>query len=437
MKEINDVFSLPNETPNPHIYTVSELTKEIRMLLENSFAKIIVEGEISNVRTPLSGHCYFTIKDENAQIKVVLFRRAYEVQKVKPTDGMLIRVYGEITVYEKNGEYQIIAEKIEEAGKGSLYARLEALKEKLKKEGLFDESRKKQLPLLPLHIGVVTSPRGAAIRDMLKILNRRFPNLHILIVPVKVQGEEAAGEIARAINLLNEIKEVDVIIIGRGGGSIEDLWAFNEEIVVRTVAASQIPIISAVGHETDFTLCDFAADVRAPTPSAAAEIVIGRKEDFISLLTNADNTLKRSLMNSFTNAVSRLRSIQGHYVFKQPQNLISKYSDKLKTCIMTIMHSMENKFNEYSQKIDDFSYRQTIQLQIAIKEAKQEIKRLESHLKALDPLAVLNRGYSLTKNVKGKIIRSYSDVSVGDKIITLLANGILESTVVSTKKNHV
>jgi len=349
----------------------------------------------------------------------------------------LIRVYGEITVYEKNGEYQIIAEKIEEAGKGSLYARLEALKEKLKKEGLFDESRKKQLPLLPLHIGVVTSPRGAAIRDMLKILNRRFPNLHILIVPVKVQGEEAAGEIARAINLLNEIKEVDVIIIGRGGGSIEDLWAFNEEIVVRTVAASQIPIISAVGHETDFTLCDFAADVRAPTPSAAAEIVIGRKEDFISLLTNADNTLKRSLMNSFTNAVSRLRSIQGHYVFKQPQNLISKYSDKLKTCIMTIMHSMENKFNEYSQKIDDFSYRQTIQLQIAIKEAKQEIKRLESHLKALDPLAVLNRGYSLTKNVKGKIIRSYSDVSVGDKIITLLANGILESTVVSTKKNHV
>ncbi|OGV74134.1 MAG: exodeoxyribonuclease VII large subunit, partial [Lentisphaerae bacterium RIFOXYA12_FULL_60_10] len=254
--------------------TVTELTRRIRAALEQGIGPVVVEGEVSNVRRPSSGHCYFTLKDETAQIAAVLFRGVLETLRIVPKDGLQVRVRGELTVYEKNGNYQILVRHLEETGRGSLQARFEQLKSRLQQEGLFDAARKRPLPVLPRHIGIVTSPTGAAIRDILQVLSRRFPNLHVLVAPVRVQGDGAAEAIAAAIDRLNQRADLDVLIIGRGGGSLEDLWAFNEEVVARAVFRSRLPVISAVGHEIDFTISDFVADVRAPTPSAAAEIVV-------------------------------------------------------------------------------------------------------------------------------------------------------------------
>ena len=262
------------------VLTVTELTRLIKAALESEVGTVWVEGEVSNLRQPSSGHLYFTVKDANAQITAVLFRGDQQRLKFKPRDGLQVRVYGEISVYERSGNYQIIVRVLEEAGKGALQAKFEELKEKLQKEGLFDPARKKAIPLLPRHVGVVTSPTGAAIHDILNVISRRFPNLHLVLAPVKVQGEGAAREIAAAIEFLNRRGGFDVLIVGRGGGSLEDLWCFNEEIVARAIAASRIPVISAVGHEIDFTISDFVADLRAATPSAAAELVVGRKDAF-------------------------------------------------------------------------------------------------------------------------------------------------------------
>ncbi|MCX7766847.1 MAG: exodeoxyribonuclease VII large subunit, partial [Candidatus Sumerlaeia bacterium] len=253
------------------IYTVGELTREIKKVLEENFGWVIVEGEISNFRVAQSGHCYFVLKDETAQLNCVMWRTEFLLLDFKPEDGKLVQVSGELTVYEQRGQYQLIVETMKESGLGALYKAFLELKDKLQNEGLFDVKHKKPLPMLPQRIGIVTSPTGAAIRDLLNILKRRFANLHIYLIPVRVQGKEAVPEIVKAIKLFNRLQNVDVIIVGRGGGSIEDLWAFNDEQVVRAVAPSRAPVISGVGHETDFTLCDFAADLRAPPPTAAAE----------------------------------------------------------------------------------------------------------------------------------------------------------------------
>jgi exodeoxyribonuclease VII large subunit len=253
------------------VYQVSELTRALKALIESSIGSVWIEGEISNLRRPPSGHLYFTVKDATAQISAVLFKGNQRGLTFIPRDGLLVRVQGDVTVYEHGGNYQVIVRQMRESGAGALQARFEALKARLQAEGLFDPSRKKPLPLLPRRVGIVTSPTGAVIRDILNVLGRRFPNLHLMLVPVRVQGAGAAEEVAAAIDLLNERGEVDVMIVGRGGGSMEDLWCFNEEVVARAIARSRIPVISAVGHETDFTISDFVADVRAPTPSAAAE----------------------------------------------------------------------------------------------------------------------------------------------------------------------
>ena len=268
-------FSL-NLMPERHIWKVSELTVRIRDLLEGAFRDLWVEGEVSNFRAAQSGHLYFTLKDEKSQIRCVCFRDQVRGLKFRPEDGLHVTVRGSLSVYEPRGEYQIYVTHIEPVGLGALQLAFEQLKKKLAAEGLFDAGRKKPLPVLPRCIGVVTSPTGAAIRDILRVLKRRFPNVHVSLYPVKVQGEGAAAEIVRAIRHFNRGSVVDVLIVARGGGSFEDLWAFNEEIVARAIAESEIPVITGIGHETDFTIADFVADLRAPTPSAAAEIVVVR-----------------------------------------------------------------------------------------------------------------------------------------------------------------
>ena len=269
-----------------YIYKVSELTSSIKLILEDSFPNIWVEGEISNLKSPSSGHIYFTLKDDRSELKSVFFKSDNEKIKFDIKDGMHVICSGRISLYEKQGVYQLYVTGLEPKGVGALQLAFEQLKEKLFKEGLFDESRKKPLPMLPDRIGIVTSPTGAAIGDMLKVLKRRFSNVEILINPVKVQGEGAKEEIAGAIRDFNDMNNVDVIIVGRGGGSLEDLWAFNEEVVARAICDSKIPIISAVGHEMDWTISDLAADLRAATPSVAAELVIAKKSELIDALDN-------------------------------------------------------------------------------------------------------------------------------------------------------
>jgi len=416
------------------VYTVSEITRLIKTTLETSVGRVAVEGEVSNFRQPASGHCYFTIKDESAQIRAVLFRSALENQKCKPKDGMQVRVYGDIGVYEKSGDYQIIVRRLEETGRGSLQARFEALKEKLLKDGLFDASRKKPIPVLPQHIGIVTSPTGAAIRDILNILARRFPDRHVLVAPVRVQGEGAAEEIAAAIDLLNQRGGLDVLIIGRGGGSLEDLWAFNEEIVARAIARSAIPTISGVGHETDYTICDFVADLRAPTPSAAAELVIGRKEDFENALEETQKALVRQLGAMVLAMRNRLRASAGHYVFREPRNLLRTYREHLSTFRMRMNHEAQGRCHEVLQRLDDWSMRMAHRVRLETGERAQDVRRLTDQLKALNPLAVLGRGYSVTRDDKGRVIRSIVGIKAGQRIKTLLGTGSIDSDVVKTEQ---
>ena len=273
-----------NFGPVRRIYTVSELSGEIRELFEQQFPDVWVTGEVSNFRAAGSGHLYFTLKDDTAQLRAVCFRSQSRYLKFKPQDGLAVIARGRLSIYEARGEYQLYVEFLEPAGLGALQLAFDQLKQKLAAEGLFDPDRKKLLPALPRVIGVVTSPTGAVIQDILRVLNRRFRNINVVIYPARVQGEGAAEEIAQGIEHFNRMVPVDVMIVARGGGSMEDLWAFNEEVVARAIAASEIPIISAVGHETDFTIADFVADLRAPTPSAAAELVVHLKQDFVDEL---------------------------------------------------------------------------------------------------------------------------------------------------------
>ena len=281
----------PAEGRAKTVFSVSDLTANIRNLLESEYAQVWVEAEISNCRLWNTGHLYFTLKDPGAQIKAVMFRSDIRTLKFRPEDGLHVVVRGRISVYDPKGEYQLICERMEPHGLGALQLAFDQLKRRLQAEGLFDAARKRALPALPRKIGIVTSLDGAAIRDIIKVLGRRYPNAHLVIRPARVQGEGAAGEIARGLRDIVKVPSIDVVIVGRGGGSVEDLWAFNEEVVARAIAASPVPVISAVGHEVDVTIADFAADVRAPTPSAAAEIVVARKEDFCTHIERLNDRL--------------------------------------------------------------------------------------------------------------------------------------------------
>lgn len=412
------------------VFTVTELTRQIRALIEGHFSGVCVEGELSNVRQPPSGHCYFTIKDEAAQLRSVIWRSDMRALPFVPRDGIRVRAFGSLSVYERDGSYQIIVKRMEEAGKGSLQAAFEALKRKLAEEGLFDVDRKRKLPLLPRHIGVVTSPTGAAIRDILNVLGRRFPNLHVVIAPARVQGDGAAAEIAEAIDLLNRQGGIDVMIVGRGGGSLEDLWSFNEEIVARAIARSDIPIISAVGHETDFTICDFVADVRAPTPSAAAEIVVGRKDEFLGALRQHSQAMTRLLKLNFLETRGRFRSAASSYVFREPGNAAKVYRQKVERLQTQSRHALERSFRDGQQQTDDCSGRMTNAVKTMFAARVQQVRSLERQLTAYNPLAVLQRGYSITLNAQGRAIRSPDEVKVGDRIMTKVGKGDFKSEVI-------
>lgn len=397
-----------NEQKEKHIYTVSELTKYVRVILEDSFPAVWVEGEISNFVLHSSGHMYFSLRDAGAVIKCAMFARSNAKLKFKPKDGMKVICFGKMSVYEARGDYQLIAEEIEPKGIGALQLQFQQLKEKLQKEGLFDQAHKVKIPFLPTRIGIVTSPTGAAIRDILNVTRRRFSNVEIIINPVKVQGEAAKDEIAKAIREFNKLKNIDVMIVGRGGGSLEDLWPFNEEVVARAIYESEIPVISAVGHEVDYTISDFVADFRAPTPSAAAELVIPRKEDLIGLINTATTRLNNALDGKFNRLTERLNAVKDSYILRQPLNMIT----------------------QYEQMIDDFRKDMQIRIEHLVKMRGENFHLVISKLEAFNPLAILKRGYSVsTKLPEGIILKEIGSLKIGDIVETKLGRGKFKSRV--------
>jgi exodeoxyribonuclease VII large subunit len=446
------------ETIESKAWSVTELTRRIKGTLEGSFRAVVVEGEISNFVRPASGHLYFTIKDEGAQIAAVMFKGNQRAMGFVPQNGVVVRAHSEVTVYEKRGNYQLLVRKLEPGGKGNLHAQFEALKKRLSDEGLFEATRKRPLPLLPQHVGVVTSGTGAAIRDILNVITRRFPNLHVLLASVKVQGEGAAEEIATAIDRLNEIGGLDVLIVGRGGGSLEDLWSFNEEVVARAVARSRIPIISAVGHEIDFTICDFVADVRAPTPSAAAELVVGRKDAFVAMLEEHERRLRGSMQHVLERARYRLARSAGHYVFREPANVVARSRQRLDSIEQRIRRELRGGVESAQQSLDVLSgallqhsrssiqsgrsrmdaYLRQLRQALVLQEqrSRKDVQRLDLQLRALNPLGVLQRGYSVTRLGDGSILRRAQDAPVGTVLQTRLAEGEIHSRVSNLEENR-
>lgn len=413
------------------VRTVSEITRIIRTTLEGGLRSVCVEGEISGLNEHSSGHAYFSLKDSTALLNATFFATARHGSTVQMKNGMKVRVYGAITVFEARGQYQLNVRTVEElSSAGDLMKQFEELKRRLTAEGLFDSAKKRPLPFLPRRIGIVTSPTGAAVQDILSVLDRRFPNIHVLIAPARVQGEGAALSIVKALNYLNEHyrDQLDVIIVGRGGGSMEDLWCFNEESVVRAVRASQIPVISAVGHEIDFTLCDFAADLRAATPSAAAEILVGRKDDFENRLTEASRRINRVIDKIHRDPEERLtrsnKRLEAHM-----RRLPNEFAQRVDTACLRLSKNAEIRLLTVRGRIDVFLKRSEHVLSVSTKPLEQKIIGLSARLNSLDPLTVLERGFSITTREDGTILRSVADAPKGLRIKTRLKDGTLESKV--------
>lgn len=399
-----------NDMPAKSIYTVSEINKHIKDLITNDMilSGIWVKGEISNFKNHYSGHLYYTLKDESSVLKCVMFRSYASALRFVPENGMKMIVRGYVSVFERDGQYQLYAEEMQPDGVGALYVAFEKLKQKLASEGLFDEAKKKKLPYMPSAIGVVTSSTGAVIRDIINVLCRRFYNVNIKLYPVQVQGEQAAGQIAAAVRRLNQLKNVDVIIVARGGGSLEELWAFNEEVVARSIYESEIPVISAVGHETDFTIADFAADVRAPTPSAAAELAMPE----LSIVRNKLDTLRMRLRNGALKKISMdrliLKRLSESTVFRQPYNKI--YQERM-------LLDVQKRYMDKALAALESGYRNKLSL-------------LAARLDSLSPLNSLARGYSIVKTKKdGMLIKSVKSVNNGDRLLVQMTDGRLECVV--------
>ncbi|HAL91957.1 MAG TPA: exodeoxyribonuclease VII large subunit [Verrucomicrobia bacterium] len=411
------------------VWKISELTRRIKGTLEGAFGSVWVEGEISNFRKPASGHAYFTLKDATSQLRAVMFRGALAGVALPLKDGMLVRGFGQITVYEASGDYQILLKKIEPAGEGELMLRLEALKKKLAAEGLFDAGRKRPLPALPQHVGLVTSPTGAAIRDILQVLDRRFANLHVVLAPVRVQGAGAADEIAAAIDWLNQRGGLDVLIVGRGGGSLEDLWSFNEEVVVRAIVRSAIPVISAVGHEIDWTLSDFAADARAPTPSAAAEMVVKGKDELERRVADARRRLglgARAAVLGWRNRLDRAARTPG---LRDPLQRVRQAQQHVDFLAVRLQNALAGLPQLVRQRTESALRRMELAARMRLDENRNALKNAEAQLRMLNPKGVLARGYSLTRLRGGKILRSAADAPPGTKLETEFADGAVRSTV--------
>jgi exodeoxyribonuclease VII large subunit len=391
-----------------HVYTVSALTAEVKAVLEDGFSALWVEGELSNFKHHTSGHMYFTLKDAQAQIRGVMFRGNNRLLKFQPTDGLAVLVCGTLTVYERRGEYQINVEFMEPKGVGALQLAFEQLKARLEAEGLFDAGRKRPLPLLPRRIGIITSPTGAVIRDMLTIVGRRFPGLEILIHPVAVQGEGAAREIAAALKRLGSRTDLDVLIVARGGGSLEDLWAFNEEVVARAIAASPIPVISAVGHETDVTIADFVADLRAPTPSAAAELVVARRDE---LRQRVDELMARgqaAVQHLIEVRRGRVEMLRRHLTFLSPAAQLARRRERLQ--------GLRQRLTAWWELF------RTVRV--------ARLARAASNLESLSPLGILGRGYSICFALpERRILKAAAEVAVGTDVAVRLHRGELRCVV--------
>lgn len=416
------------------ILTVSQITKDIKIVLENTFVDVWVEGEVSNYIKSQAGHIYFTLKDEAAQLKCVFFYNANKGLRFELKDGASIVVFGRISVYKPQGQYQLYAQVVEPKGLGKLQLAFEQLKEKLNKEGLFREERKRPLPLLPLKIGVVTSGVGAAIRDILTILKRRAPFVSVIINPVKVQGEGAAGEIAGAINDFNiysRVREkIDVLIVGRGGGSLEDLWAFNEEIVARAIYDSEIPVISAVGHEVDYTIADFVADLRAPTPSAAAEIVIKKKEEIVLEITNNLSAIRSYVSDAVYDYQQKLDEEKNSLHLNARHCLeMSLQKHKNLSARIRLLHP-RNIVMEKIKQVEYFKKLMNLKIDYALRAGQDKTNTYTHRLSALSPLAILSRGYSLSTLLDtGTVLRDISQVKTGERVKTKLGKGVFVSIV--------
>jgi exodeoxyribonuclease VII large subunit len=430
------------------IHSVYDITSEIKRSLDG-MGILWIQGEISNFKRHTSGHLYFSLKDSRAQIKVAFFKNNNMYLKFRPEDGMEVVVRGRLSVYEPRGDYQVIVEYMEPVGLGSLQLAFDQLKEKLRKEGLFDDAHKVPLPLLPRKVGIVTSPTGAAIRDMLRILKRRNASLDVLLYPVKVQGQGAAEEIAAGIRCLNGRSDMDVIIIGRGGGSIEDLWAFNEEIVARAIYESELPLISAVGHEVDYTISDFVADLRAPTPSAAAEMVSGARDDLrmsvSSLRGRLSQAVRRGLERrrlylerlahnkAFTVAPNKIRDLQQRfdegtlrlsqamrrftYEVRHRERVLFARLNALDLCRI-ILHKKDILAREYQGL--------TSAAKARLRHERARMELAVGKIDALSPLAILKRGFALCRDSKGVIVKRAADVATGDNVRVTLGSGELD-----------
>jgi exodeoxyribonuclease VII large subunit len=367
---------------NRRVYQVSEINRLARVALENELGDVWIEGELSEVKKWPSGHIYFSLKDKDSVLRAVFFKRDQRGLAFELRDGDKVQAFGRLTIYEPQGKYQFVVRCMEPAGRGSLQEAFEKLKKKLAAEGLFEAARKKPLPMLPRRVGIVTSLSGAAIRDILNILSRRFPNLYILIAPVKVQGEGAAAEIAEAIDVLNARGGLDALIVGRGGGSLEDLWAFNEEVVARAIARSGLPVISAVGHEIDFTISDFVADLRAPTPSAAAELIVRPKADFEKVLQQLASRLARGLRQRALELKNRLLKVERSYVFREPYNLVRQSRQRIEVLQAGLGREVRHLLQRRQQRLDELSPRLQ-QCALVWRDARrQDLRRLTASMLA-------------------------------------------------------
>jgi exodeoxyribonuclease VII large subunit len=459
---MSDLFDLPfedepdeppEEPPTPvaarRVLTVTELTVQVRDLLESRFYEVWVEGELSNCRAWNTGHLYFTLKDSSSQIRGVVFRSALAFLKFKPADGLRVVARGRVTVYEPKGEYQIVCEHLEPQGLGALQLAFDQLKRRLQEEGLFDAGRKRPLPALPRKIGIVTSLDGAAIRDIIKVIRRRYANAHLVIRPARVQGEGAALEIARGLWAIGRVAGVDVVIVGRGGGSIEDLWAFNEEVVARAIARSPVPVISAVGHETDVTIADFVADVRAPTPSAAAELIVAGRDDCAARITRLRDRLRAAARGHVRERERRVHMLGGRAAltgFRARVALKGRHVADLERALTRAaradLAARGRRIQQVKRRLEMFDVGRRLasirtrlvaaggQLAAAMTDRRHRsdvrLRDCARRLETLSPLAVLGRGYAVCwDGTRTRVLRTATDAQVGDVVRVTLASGEL------------
>ncbi len=441
-------MSFPPTPPNGRL--VSQLNRRAKQLLETHLPLIWVEGEISNFARPSSGHWYFTLKDEQAQVRCAMFRGRNQQVRFNPQQGQQVLLRARVSLYENRGDYQLIAEHMEEAGHGALQRAFEALKHKLAQEGLFESDRKRPIPALPRHIGVITSASGAAVRDILTVLKRRFPSIPVTLIPVPVQGKEAAPAIVEALSLANRSGLFDVLILGRGGGSLEDLWPFNEEMVARAIVASDTPVVSAVGHEVDFTIADFVADLRAPTPSAAAELVVPDASDWLVRF--------RGYTQRLTQLMHRRLQAEQHHLqhlskrLRHPGERLQQQSQRLDNLELRLKRTIRQHLAQQRQTLDNLAARQKAQRpEPQIRQWQQRVKQLEDRLNrqmtqslkqkkqrlgeagrllhSVSPLNTLDRGYAIVHNEAGEVIRDAAQVQAGERIRTRVAEGEILSRV--------